>query len=580
MEKQHVEVSKIRDVRKPIMAIKIFYEPEAAAEKEIVKEFFRYVGCLVMDTPMTVAQMLNNYEKHEKFSSSGKAQTAYLFLNDNIQKESNNFSISENESLNRGEEPSNGETHLRENVLHSKKAECLDANDTSSTKNKFWVTFNIKQKKLIVNGKEKTAVGLEGTSREENPNNELEEHKQEKNQNTKKAGFEQKAIECLINYIWKSDEKSDENIKLDMERNRQSLKSVNERFWKNELFPYLQIKRTFRVVNMGEVLALGTRHYDIPDDKFIEDMANAFAKMANECKESDVSVSVYSIYAYVNSYRRIREICNSLGPNSENRLKISKMMKSVPKLLNELNGIYQISQNYVAMYYMAAYLCQSDPRYMLDAYEYFIDAGQYVNDETDEFSAFGVYQLGRYEKQVLNKPEIAFEYYKKAANLNKRCYQAVFQEACYYVSKNKYDLAEKEFGHMIAIISENLELEDVPYKNAEILEQSDWAKLSLKETQYIFKAYIWLAKLALMKYGESAIGIYIRRALSAAIAYLNSPMLKKCCDTKSYEAIEAYHEKGVSVRALFFVLRDMVGDSPANEDLREVIDKIIYNLSN
>lgn len=186
MEKQHVEVSKIRDVRKPIMAIKIFYEPEAAAEKEIVKEFFRYVGCLVMDTPMTVAEMLNNYEKHEKFSSSGKAQTAYLFLNDNIQKESNNFSIRENESLSRGEEPSNGETHLRENVLHSKKAECLDANDTSSTKNKFWVTFNIKQKKLIVNGKEKTAVGLEGTSREENPNNELEEHKQEKKSEHKK----------------------------------------------------------------------------------------------------------------------------------------------------------------------------------------------------------------------------------------------------------------------------------------------------------------------------------------------------------------------------------------------------------
>ena len=41
MEKQHVEVSKIRDVRKPIMAIKIFYEPEAAAEKEIVKEFMK-----------------------------------------------------------------------------------------------------------------------------------------------------------------------------------------------------------------------------------------------------------------------------------------------------------------------------------------------------------------------------------------------------------------------------------------------------------------------------------------------------------------------------------------------------------
>ena len=110
------------------------------------------------------------------------------------------------------------------------------------------------------------------------------------------------------------------------------------------------------------------------------------------------------------------------------------------------------------------------------------------------------------------------------------------------------------------------------------MEQSDWAKVSLKETQYIFKAYIWLAKLALKKYGESAIGVYVNGALLAAVAYMNSPMLKKCCDTTFYSYIEAYHKKGITVRALFFVLRDMVGESPANEDLKKAIDGIIAKL--
>ena len=57
-----------------------------------------------------------------------------------------------------------------------------------------------------------------------------------------------------------------------------------------------------------------------------------------------------------------------------------------------------------------------------------------------------------------------------------------------------------------------------------------------------------------------------------------SPMLEKCCDATFYSTVKAYHKKGITVRALFFVLRDMVGDSPANEDLKKAIDEIIANL--
>lgn len=507
MEKQYIEVSATGNIRKPIMAIKIFYELKAAAEKEILKEFFRYVGCLVMDTPMAV----DNKEKDLEYPE--KEQLVFLFLTDKPLLKAQ------------------GATAVTDKVIESTEGYEL------------WAAFYMRRENL-----------------EESSGQLLL-----KKNAAKTIGKE--AVEQLINCLWVGDETS-----------IQDLKKVNNAFWDNNLFPYLQIKRTFRVVNMGEVLALGTRHYDIPDSDFIENMTNAFENVANECKKNRISTGVYATYAYVNSYRKIREIYNSLALNSAKRMRVAQKMEPVPNLLQELNEIYRIFPNYVAMYYLAAYLCQSDSRYTLDAYKYFLDARQYVNNETNELSAFGVYQLGRYEKKILNKPEAAFEHYKKAESINLRCYQAVFQVACYYASENKYDLAEKEFERVIEIISEGLKLKGVPYNSKEIVEQSDWAKVSLKETQYIFKAYIWLAKLALKKYGESAIGVYVNEALLAAVAYMYSPMLKKCCDTTFYSYIEAYHKKGITVRALFFVLRDMVGDSPANEDLKKAIDGIIAKL--
>ncbi len=510
MEKQYIEVPTTEDGRKPIVAIKIFYELEAAAEKEILKEFFRYVGCLVMDTPMAAGNKKRNLEFPQK------EQIVFLFLTDKPLLEIQNAVTG------------------TEKVVES------------TEESELWATFSMRGENFKENSGQLLLKML-------------------KKNEEKKIGKEN--IARLIDCLWKDDE-----------INKQDLQNVNNAFWDNNLFPYLQIKRTFRVVNMGEVLALGTRHYDIPDDNFIKNMAETFKTVAVECKGNKISTGVYATYAYVNSCRKIREIYNSLALNSANRMIVSQKMESVPNLLQELNRIYQIFPSYVAMYYLAAYLCQGDSRYTLDAYKYFLDARQYVNNETNELSAFGIYQLGRYEKKVLNKSETAFEHYKKAASINSRCYQAVFQVACYYASENKHDLAKKEFERVIEIISEGLELKEIPYDDEEIVKQSDWAKLSLKETQYIFKAYIWLAKLALIKYGESAIGIYANKALFAAIAYMISPMLEKCCDATFYSTVKAYHKKGITVRALFFVLRDMVGDSPANEDLKKAIDEIIAKL--
>lgn len=499
MEKQRDAVQLENQIGKPIMAMKIFRTAQTAVEKELIKEFFRFVGCLVIDTPMT----LNEIKSYE-FSNQEKekTQTIFLFLSEELPDEFDQISLT----------------------------------------GKLWVTFNINKRLFAIN-QANERLSLEKCISVEN--------------------FEKRALDLLIDNIWQYDS-----------TNKESLKKINDIYWKHHLFAYLQIKRTYRVVNMGEVLALGARHYDIPDDNFILNMVSELATASRESKENVYPTSVYSIYAYVNGERKIREICNCLDQNSHLRTKISANIPSVTSLLQELHHIYKISPRYMAMYYLAAYLCQSDSQHTLNAYEYFLDARRVETNGMDEFSAFGVYQLGRYTRKIQNNPDCAFEYYAKAAETNNRCYQAVFQMACYYVHKKEYEKARKMFLAVIDIIGTGLELVDLPYSDKEMPDLNDWKYLSLKETQYVFKAYIWLAKLALFSSGESAIGVFVRGALSAAIAYMYCPMLEKSCDEDVLKTVRIYHRRGMPVKALFIVLRDMVGNSSANVDLRIVIETI------
>lgn len=102
----------------------------------------------------------------------------------------------------------------------------------------------------------------------------------------------------------------------------------------------------------------------------------------------------------------------------------------------------------------------------------------------------------------------------------------------------------------------------------------DWSLLSLEEILFIFRSYIWLAKLALVSDGEFTIGAPIAMALNAAIAFRQAPILHDSCDSEKHQRVGRYHGSCIVVRALFVVLRDMVGDAEANRELREEMESI------
>lgn len=63
----------------PIQAVQIYYEHPFGAEREVLREFFSFVGCLVKTTMMPVETML---EKHKSLANPESEQITHLFLAD------------------------------------------------------------------------------------------------------------------------------------------------------------------------------------------------------------------------------------------------------------------------------------------------------------------------------------------------------------------------------------------------------------------------------------------------------------------------------------------------------------------
>lgn len=61
----------------PIQAVQIYFEHPFGAEREVLREFFSFVGCLVKTTMMPVETML---EKHKSLVNPGSERITHTSL--------------------------------------------------------------------------------------------------------------------------------------------------------------------------------------------------------------------------------------------------------------------------------------------------------------------------------------------------------------------------------------------------------------------------------------------------------------------------------------------------------------------
>lgn len=467
-----------------IQAVQICYEHQFGAEREVLREFFSFVGCLVKTTMMPVETML---EKHKSLVDSGSERIAHLFLTD----------------------------RPPEGIVLSK--------------NEMWCSFRILKRELTINGKAILRNADQKISVEQ---------------------FEKTALDVIIRRIWK-----DEGAEA------QSLLYINAAFWQLDLFAFLQIKSTFQALKMGELMALPMRgNYYLPEAAYLNKMADTFINMSKQCSMGPDSI--YAVYAYVNAQRLLRELLASLEARVPLRINLYAAVKPVQELLSELNRIYRVEPDFVSMYCLAAALCEGQAQFALDARPYLRDAIEHTPEELKPFTAGIFLRYGVSEKQMHPNNERALQCFKKALQLNENYYPAIFQIACICALDKKYTEAKIGFRKVAFLIQGNYN-------------HRDWRDFSLEEVLYVFRCYIWLAKLALIECGESSIGFPITAAKNTAIVFTKTPILEKCCDIEHYGEAKSYHQGSITVRAVLTVLRDMAGDSEVNRELQEEIDDLI-----
>lgn len=470
-----------------IQAVQICYEHQFGAEREVLREFFSFVGCLVKTTMMPVETML---EKHKSLVDSGSERIAHLFLTD----------------------------RPPEGIVLSK--------------NEMWCSFRILKRELTINGKTILRNADQKISVEQ---------------------FEKTALDVIIRRIWK-----DEGAEA------QSLLYISAAFWQLDLFAFLQIKSTFQALKMGELMALPMRgNYYLPEAAYLNKMADTFINMSKQCSMGPDSI--YAVYSYVNAQRLLRELLASLEARVPLRINLYAAVKPVQELLSELNRIYRVEPDFVSMYCLAAALCEGQAQFALDARPYLRDAIEHAPNELKPFTAGIFLRYGVSEKQMHSDNERALQCFKKALQLDENYYPAIFQIACLCTIDKKYTEAKIGFIKVAFLIQGNYN-------------HRDWRNFSLEEVLYVFRCYIWLAKLALIEVGESAIGVPAVQARNAAIVFMQTPILQECCDIKVYEKTKQYHRNSISARAMLAVLRNMIGNSEINKELCEDVEIIIRNM--
>lgn len=398
--------------------------------------------------------------------------------------------------------------------------------DSEPAENELWCAFSIKEQKLIING----ADAIQGRS--------------------SVMRFEKEALNDIIRHVWRGDAMA-----------VASLQHINETFWQFDMFAHLQIKSTFQVLKMSELKALSLKSdYKLPEDSFLNEMADFFIGLEKQSRVGPQSI--YSVYAYVNAQRHLRELTAALETYTSLTIRLLSILEPVEKLLSELNKICRVAPGFVPMYRLAAALCEGQPQFALDARPYLRDAIEHASKETMPFTAEIFLQYGLSEKQMYADCERALQCFQKALQLDDSSYKAMFQIACLDVADRKYQHAKAGFKKVIVSIQGN----DA---------NPDWSGMSLEEILYVYRSYVWLAKLVLVSDGEFAIGAPIAMALNAAVAFRQATILDACCDPENHQRVGRYHGSGIVLRAMFVLLRDMVGDAETNRELGEEIENNI-----
>jgi len=361
-----------------------------------------------------------------------------------------------------------------------------------------------------------------------------------------KEGARRQALRCLIQEIWENSP--------DLE----AVQNLLEMYTQNkcgDLFYLLQARRSLRVLNMGEVLQepdATVRH--IPCYPYIRQILAGFWEIYVKLENA---ADKYSRYTRINAGLIIREIICNLHESDYDMVKEIHCgdhpfeMLSAITLAEQTQILMEEHRAYMQPCLLMAILCKTNPELGQSAEGYFLRALQLCQSQRKEY-AFIRYRMGHfYEKQCYDAQR-ALDNYCQAFQTNPRCYQAAFKLGYYAAADGRFKEAESRLDGMIRTTFHDRSTApdwDGGYRN--------WETLSLKDVQYVYKAYILLAKIAVNSGREYSTEGFVGKACLASTMFEQAPLVAAVSDEGAgdYTAFRDYHTKSVPVWAMWKVLQ-------------------------
>ena len=397
--------------------------------------------------------------------------------------------------------------------------------------------------------------------------------KEEPTQTRSRQFLRRRFLWSLIGQVWQDDPET-----------RKQIHDIAEVYLRNshgELFYFLQAKRNLRVLSMGEMLRdQSTRVTKIAMHPYIHSMFSALWEAY--CRMEGIP-GIFAAYARSNVANKLYELTDLLYDAERPKICDVKytfrngevrpcVLPGVDRILEDLQKLVDEAPEFLSVYLLTANICRS-LSWKSEIEEWCYQKVWQAIQADSRHHDFIWYRSAYFYEKRKKDLEKALECYRRAVMLNSECYPARFKLGYYAAARGRFIEAEDHLRKTIYSIFHGRSANP-----DETGAYSNWLALSAKESQYVYKAYILLAKIALNKGQENAIREYVGRACMAASRFTDATVMRKvsCLEPekeKAFEEFDAYHQLSTPVWSMWQALSPWTENVIQDPFVRDVVRK-------
>jgi tetratricopeptide (TPR) repeat protein len=375
------------------------------------------------------------------------------------------------------------------------------------------------------------------------------------------AILRRRALTKLISVIWDDEPEAMESI--------QNIAEMYMRNNQGDMFFYLQTRRSLRFLKMGEVLdEPSARVSQIRYSPHIQQTLEALWEIWVSLEDR---TDAYSQYTQIKTAKMMRDVVSELS-EKDRRLTGNIVFQGKIFQIPPVEILYRKLRTLIGRYprFLSAHLYMAGLSRYLPVEEeqeegYYLQILKSIPRERSYY-AFLWYRLGRFYEKKHRDYHAALRYYRIATMVEPRYYQALFKLGYYAATDGRFKEAEELLIQTINSVFGGRKKETDEYDK-----HSGWENLSLKETQYVFKAYIMLAKVAINSNREYSAKAFIGKACTAASYFQQACLVQKVSTPSEIRAFGGYHGTSEPVWAMWKVLEPWSEEIILDYEVRETV---------